>query len=112
MDDVKTWVDLRIALAKQEVRDEVKGRVDGAKAMGQPLVLLVVVGLLAGFFSLLTLSFGFTALYVWGFASLHAGLLLGFLTTTALLGIAALVFNAQFQKAKAASSATSPKTPA
>ena len=101
VDDVKTWVDLRLALAKQEIKDEIDGRVATAKSMGKPIVALAIVGVLAVFFLLLTISFGFTALYVWWFASLHLGLLLGFLTMTVILGMFALVFKLQFDKAKA-----------
>lgn len=107
VEDTKEWVELRLALAKQEVRDEVEARVSSAKAQGQPLVALAVMGALAGLFALLTLSFGFSALYVWWFAPLHTGLLLGFLTTTVLLVIAALVFKAQFDRAKASASTPS-----
>ncbi|MEM8599260.1 MAG: hypothetical protein AAGF99_05015 [Bacteroidota bacterium] len=95
VDDVKTWVELRIELLKQEVEDRVNGvvgplRVAADKEVARSGVLLAVFGLLAAVFFLLTLSFALSALYVWWFAPLHVGLLLGFLTMFVLLALLAL----------------------
>lgn len=95
VDDVKIWVELRIELLKQEIEDRVNGvvgplRVAADKEVARSGVLLAVFGLLAAMFLLLTLSFALAALYVWWFAPLHVGLLLGFLSMFVMLALLAL----------------------
>lgn len=123
VNDVKTWVDLRIALAKQEVRDEVETRtrpfLETAKTLqllardeiAKPLGVALFGALLAAIFLLFTLSFAFAALYVWWFASLHAGLALGFLTTTLILALTMVIAGAlagnRYERAKEAANQSS-----
>ena len=86
VDDLTTWVELRIELAKIELRERVEVSANDVAVK----VIAGVLGALAGLFALFTLAFFF--------AWLFGNTALGFLTVTVLLGaLAGLIYAAQPQ---------------
>ena len=86
VDDLTTWVELRVELAKIELRERVEARANDVAIK----TIAGILGALAGLFALFTVAFFF--------AWLFGNTALGFLTVTVLLGaLAGLVYAAQPQ---------------
>ncbi len=87
------WFELRIALLKREVKDEVQSLKDQAAALGKAYGMAAVLGLVAALVLLFVLGFLFSALWglVLGPEHVLWSLTLGYLTLTVLLGLGALL---------------------
>lgn len=91
VDDLTTWVDLRIKLAKLEVQEEVQKQKNQIALMAT----VGVLGALGGLFALFALAYGAAALFAL-FLSWPLSLFLGFLVVTLLLlGLAGAIYKAQ-----------------
>lgn len=86
-EDLREWVELRVEVMKREIEET-----------AQAAVVMGVVGALAGFFALLTLALGFSALYLLTGMSRPLGYFLGFLTLTVLLGVVAFAFRKKMER--------------
>lgn len=92
-DSLTDWFELRIALLKREVKDEIQAYKEQSAALGKAYGLAAVLALVAALVLIFVLGFLFSAL--WGLllgtgAELWA-LTLGYLTLMVLLGLGALV---------------------
>lgn len=92
-ENLTDWFELRIALLKREVRDEIQSFKEQAAALGKAYGMAAVLALVAALVLLFVLGFLFSAL--WGLAlgpeSVLWSLTLGYLTLTVLLGLGALL---------------------
>lgn len=94
VDDLKTWVELRIKLAQIEMRERVEERANDLAIKA----IMGVLGALAGLFGLTTAGLGLSALFVAIGLSRPLSYFLGFLTLTLFLaGIAGIIWSAQPQ---------------
>lgn len=85
------WIELRIALLKREVRDEIESATGQVKALARAYGIAAVLALLAGLILLLMVGFLLSALWGLLFGPLWA-LTLGFLTLGLVLLLGALIF--------------------
>lgn len=88
VDDITSWVDLRIKLAKLEIQEEIQQQKNQVAVMA----IVAVFGALGGLFALLATAFGVAALFAL-FLSWPLSLFLGFLVVTVLLFTVALIVN-------------------
>lgn len=98
-DSLTDWFELRIALLKREVKDEIKSFKEQAAALGKAYGVAAVLALVAAFVLLFVLGFLFSALWglVLGSGNGLWSLTLGYLTLMVVLGLGALL---AFRRAK------------
>ena len=98
-DSLTDWFELRIALLKREVKDEVQAAKEQAAALGKAYGMAAVLALVAALVLLFVLGFLFSALWGLLLGTGHElwSLTLGYLTLTLLLGLGALL---AFRKAR------------
>lgn len=113
VDETRTWVDLRIQLAKLDLKEEINAKIDEVRATVMEQVnkaqaafmaeyaTTIVLGAIAGLLGLLGLTFLFITLAL-GIGTLIGAMWLGFLIVTVLLlaagGLVALQLKKRFDK--------------